>query len=81
MYPGRYDQSHLKERIFQGMHPHLRDSMQFLYMNEDVGCEEFPATVYDAKTEGSVGKVVNVKALTAEKITDNKEQNELKDLG
>ena len=27
LYPGRYDRSQLKERIFQGMHPHLRDSM------------------------------------------------------
>ena len=32
LYSGRYDRSQLKERIFQGMHPHLRDSMQFLYM-------------------------------------------------
>ena len=31
LYPGRYEQSQLKERIFQGMHPHLRDSMWFLY--------------------------------------------------
>ena len=27
LYPGRYDRSQLKERIFQGMHPHLRDSI------------------------------------------------------
>ena len=27
LYPGRYDRGQLKERIFQGMHPHLRDSM------------------------------------------------------
>ena len=68
--------------MFQGMHPHLRDSMQFLYMKEDVEYEEFLAAVYEAKTEGSEGKVVNVKAkaLTVEKIIDNKEQNELKDL-
>ena len=29
LYPDRYDRSQLKERIFQGMHPHLRDSMRF----------------------------------------------------
>ena len=81
-YPGRYDQSWLKERIFQGMHPFLRDFMRFLYMKEDVGYEEFLATVYEAEMEGSEGKVLNVKvkAITVEKITDNKEQNELKDL-
>ena len=35
---------------------------------------------YEAETEGSEGKVLNVKvkAMTVEKITDNKEQNELK---
>ena len=56
--------------------------MWFLYMKEHVGYEEFLATVYEAETEGSEGKVVNVKAkaLTVEKIIDNKEQNALKDL-
>ena len=52
IYPGRYDHSQLKEWIFQGMHPHLRDSMWFLYLKEDVGYEEFLAAVYEAKTEG-----------------------------
>ena len=82
LYPGRYDRSQLKERIFQGMHPHLRDSMRFLYIKEDVGYEEFLAMVYEAETEGSEGKVLNMKAkaMIVEKITDNKEQNELKDL-
>ena len=51
-------------------------------MKEDVGYEEFLATVHEAETEGSEGKVLNVKpkAMTVEKIIDNKEQNELKDL-
>ena len=82
LYPGIDDRSQLKERIFQGMHPHLRHSMRFLYMKEDVGYEEFLAAVYEAETEGSEGKMLNgkAKAITVEKITDNKEQNELKDL-
>ena len=82
LYPGRYDRSQLKERFFQGMHPHLRDSMRFLYMKVDVGYEEFLAAVYEAETEGLEGKVLNVKAkaMTVEKINDNKEKNELKDL-
>ena len=64
------------------MHPHLQDSMKFLYMKEDVGYEEFLATVYEAETEGSEAKVLNVKvkAMTVEKITDNKGKNELKDV-
>ena len=50
-------------------------------MKEDAGYEEFLAAVYEAATEGSEGKVVNVKAkaLAVYKIIDNKEQNELKD--
>ena len=51
-------------------------------MKEDMEYEEFLAAVYEAETEGSAGEVLNVKAkaMTVEKITDNKEQNELKDL-
>ena len=56
--------------------------MQFLYMKEDVGYEEFLAAVYEAKTEGSEGKIVSAKAkaLTLEKVTEHRDQNELKDL-
>ena len=51
-------------------------------MKEDVGYEEFLAAIYEAETEGMDGKVLNVKAkaMTVEKITDDKEQNALKDL-
>ena len=62
LYLGRYDRSQLKERIFQGMHPHLRDSMRFLYMKDDVSYEEFLAAVYEAENEGTEGKVLNMKA-------------------
>ena len=56
--------------------------MQFLYIKEDVGYEEFLAAVYEAETEGSKGKIVSAKAkaLTVEKVTENRDQNELKDL-
>ena len=49
-------------------------------MKEDVGYEEFLAGVYEAERESSEGKVLNVKvkAMIVEKITNNKEQNELK---
>ena len=74
--------SQLKERIFQGMHPHLRDSMRFLYMKEDVSYKEFLAAVYEAENEGSESKVLNMKAkvMTVGKVIDEKEQNDLKDL-
>ena len=45
LYPGRYDHGQLHERVFQGMHPHLRDSMRFLYMKEEVGYEVFGCSV------------------------------------
>ena len=32
--------------------------MQFLYMKEDVGYEEFLVAVYETETEGSEGKIV-----------------------
>ena len=65
----------LKERIFQGMHPHLRHSMQFLYMKDDVSYKEFLAAVYEAENDGTESKVLNVKvkAMTVEQVIDGKE--------
>ena len=56
--------------------------MQFLCMKEDVGYEKFPAAVYKANTEGSEGKIISVKAkaLTVEKVSENSDHTELKDL-
>ena len=36
--------------------------MWFLYIKENVGYEEFLVVVYEAKTEGSEGKIVSAKA-------------------
>ena len=82
LYPGRYDHNQLKERVFQGMYPHLRDSMRFLYMKEEVGYEEFLATVYEAETEGTEGKMLNVKAkaMTVEEVVEKKEPTDLQDI-
>ena len=82
LYQGRYDRGQLKEKIFQGMHPHLRDSMQFLYMKDDVSFEEFLAKAYEAENEGTESKVLNVKAkaMMVEKVIEERERSELKDL-
>ena len=82
LYPGWYDRGQLKERVFQGMHAHLRDSMRFLYMKEEVGYDEFLATVYEAKTEGTEGKIViaKAKAMMVEKVTDTEGPTDLKDI-
>ena len=49
-------------------------------MKEDVGYKEFLAAVYEAENEGSESKALNVKAkaMTVEKIIDDKEWNDLK---
>ena len=51
-------------------------------MKEEVGYEEFLATVYEAETEGTEGKVLNVKAkaMTAEKVVDKNEPSDLQDI-
>ena len=56
--------------------------MQFLYMKDDVGYEEFLAAVYEAENEGVEGKVVTMKAkaMMVEKVIEEREQSELKDL-
>ena len=36
--------------------------MQFLYMKEDIGYEEFLAVIYKTETEGLKGKIVSTKA-------------------
>ena len=82
LYPGRYDCNQLKERVFQGMHPHLRDSMRSLYMKGEVGYEEFLAVVYEAETEGTEGKILNVtaKVMTVKKVVEKKERTHLQDI-
>ena len=51
-------------------------------MKEEVGYEEFLAAVYEAKTEGTEGKVLNVKAkaMTVEKVVDKNEPTDLQDI-
>ena len=58
------------------MHPHLRDSMQFSYMKDNVGYEEFLAAVYEAVNEGTEGKIVNkkAKAMTVEKVIEEERE-------
>ena len=65
------------------MHPHLRDSMGFLYVRKEVGYEEFLAAVCEAEAEGTEGKVLNIKAkaMTVEKVVDKNEPTDLQDIG
>ena len=56
--------------------------MQFLYRKDNVGYEDFLAALYEAENEGTEGKVLNVKAkaVTVEKVIEEREKSELKDL-
>ena len=51
-------------------------------MKEEVGYEEFLATVYEAKTEGTEGKILSVKAkaMMVEKVVDKDEPTNLLDI-
>ena len=51
-------------------------------MKEEVGYEEFLAPVYEAKTEGTEGKIVSAKAkaMMVEKVTDTDGPTNLKDI-
>ena len=82
LHPSRYDHGLLKERVFQGMHSHLRDSMRFHYIRKEVGYKEFLATVYEVETEGTGGKIMNVKvkAMTVKKLVEKNEPTDLQDI-
>ena len=51
-------------------------------MKEEVGYEEFLATVYEAETEGTEGKILSVKAkaMTVEKVVGKNEPTGLQDI-
>ena len=51
-------------------------------MTEEVAYEEFLAMVYEAETEGTEGKILNVKSevMTVEKVVEKKEPTDLQDI-
>ena len=51
-------------------------------MKEEVGYEEFLAAVYEAETDRTEGKVLNVKAkaMTVKKVVDKNEPTDLLDI-
>ena len=56
--------------------------MRFLYMKEELRYEELLATVYEAKTEGTEGKILSAKAkaMMVEKVVDKDEPTYLQDI-
>ena len=56
--------------------------MRFLYMKEEVGYEEFWATVLRLKQKGLKGRILNIKAkaMAVEKVVDKNEPTDLQDI-
>ena len=47
----------LKDRLFHGMHPNIRESMHFLYKKPEVSYEEFLSETLEAEKDCSNGKM------------------------
>ena len=55
-FPDRYQTSDLKDRLFHGMHPNVRESMRFQYKKADVAYKEFLSETLKAEKDCNDGK-------------------------
>ena len=61
--PERYrDKTLLKDRLFHGMHQHLKDSLRYLYTQQTVSYSELLQAAYAAEVEVEKGRVACSKA-------------------
>ena len=61
--PERYrDKTLLKDRLFHGMHQHLKDSLRYLYTQVSVTYSELLQAAYAAEVEAEKGRVARSKA-------------------
>ena len=61
--PERYrDKTLLKDRLFHGMHQHLKDSLCYLYTQSTVSYSELLQAAYAAEVEAEKGRVARSKA-------------------
>ena len=56
------DKTLLKDRLFHGMHQHLKDSLRYLYTQVSVTYSELLQAAYAAEVEAEKGRVVRSKA-------------------
>ena len=56
-FPDRYQMTDLKDRLFHGMHPNIRESMCFLYKKLEVSYEEFLSETLEVEKDCSDGKM------------------------
>ena len=61
LYPNRYHPGMLKERLFYGMTQHLRDSMRYLYKQDETTYDELLLTAKEAECEWLEHKTIKAK--------------------
>ena len=77
LYPGRYTEEMLKERLFYGMTQHLRNSMRYLYKQPTTVYDELLQSAKEAESEWMDNKL-RVKSTTVED-PGKREREELKE--
>ena len=77
LYPGRYTEEMLKERLFCRMTQHLRNSMQYLYKQPTTAYDELLQSAKEAKSEWMDSKL-KVKSTTVDD-PGKREREELKE--
>ena len=73
-FPGRYAVVQLKDRFFSGLQDKMRDSMRFLYTQEDCTFSKLLKAVMIAEAESKPRVQAKVKSVTAETNTNNNNQ-------
>ena len=77
LYPGRYTEEMLKERLFYGMTQHLRNSMRYLYKQPTTVYDELLQSAKEAESKWMDNKL-RVKSTTVED-PGKREREELKE--
>ena len=77
LYPGRYTEEMLKERLFYGMTQHLRNSMRYLYKQPTTVYDELLQSAKEAESEWMDNKL-RVKSTTVED-PGKREREEIKE--
>ena len=73
-FPGRYAAVQLKDRFFSEIQDKMRDSMRFLYTQEDCTFSKLLKAVMITKAESKPRVTAKVKAATADTNTNNNNQ-------
>ena len=69
-FPDRYQTTDLKDRLFHGMHPNIRESMRFLYKKPEVSYEEFLSETLEAEKDCSDGKTTTSAKIKSAVVTN-----------